>query len=178
MISIDDWTKPHDADEFRRALGNFATGITIVTGVTTQGARFGLTASSFQPVSLSPPLVLYGVRKQAASCDLVKESGRFCVNVLGAAHADLAKRFAAPIADRFADRDWHMSEGGCPTLPDAIAVFDCQLWTTYDGGDHDIVIGKVEALRCPHEGKPLLRFRGEFHPIGLPDHLFCGKAIP
>jgi flavin reductase (DIM6/NTAB) family NADH-FMN oxidoreductase RutF len=166
MSRASDWITPEDPAAFRQALSCFATGITIVTGVTTEGHRFGLTASSFQPVSLAPPLVLYSIRKGAASVRLVKESGQFCVNVLRHGHADLAKRFAAPIADRFAGLDWHAGDLGCPVLPDAMASFECRLWATYDGGDHEIVVGEVVALRRAPDGEPLLAFRGEFRPIG------------
>ncbi|WP_045835496.1 flavin reductase family protein [Hyphomicrobium sp. 99] len=165
MTSADDWISPDDPLDLRKALACFATGITIITGTTEEGARFGLTASSFQPVSLTPPLVLYSVRKGAASVDLVKGSGSFCVNVLRHEHVELAKRFAAPIADRFEGLEWYRGSLGCPVLPDAIATFECRLWTTYDGGDHEIVVGEVAKMRRAPEGNPLVFFRGEFHPI-------------
>jgi flavin reductase (DIM6/NTAB) family NADH-FMN oxidoreductase RutF len=170
------WVTPEDPMELRRTLGCFATGITIVTGTTSEGVRFGLTASSFQALSLAPPLVLYSVRKSAASVGLVKSSGRFCVNVLRHEHADLAKRFAAPIPDRFADREWHTSELGNPMLPDAMASFDCHLWTTYDGGDHEIIVGEVAAIRRAGKDDPLLCFQGEFHPIGSSRNTVCEKV--
>jgi flavin reductase (DIM6/NTAB) family NADH-FMN oxidoreductase RutF len=165
MMAVQDWVTPEDPVDLRQALGCFATGITIITGVTAGGARFGLTASSFQPVSLKPPLVLYSIRKGAASIGLVKSSGYFCVNVLRHEHAELAKRFAAPVADRFEGLEWYSGCLGCPVLPDAIASFECRLWTTYDGGDHEIVVGEVAKLRRARDGNPLVYFRGEFHPI-------------
>lgn len=165
-FAMTNWMTADDPQEFKQALSCYATGITIVTGVTQEGVRFGLTASSFQTVSLTPPLVLYSVRRGAASINLVKQSGRFCVNVLRHDHAELARRFAAPIPDRFAGCDWHSSARGNPILPDAIATFDCQLWTTYDGGDHEIIIGEVQAIRRTADGEPLVCFRGEFRPIG------------
>lgn len=164
-FAMSNWMTADDPQEFKQALGCFATGITIITGVTVEGVRFGLTASSFQTVSLAPPLVLYSVRRGAASIKLVKDSGRFCVNVLRHEHADLALRFASPIADRFEGREWHTSERGSPILPDAIASFDCNVWRMYDGGDHEIIIGEVAAIRRSHEGDPLLSFRGQLRPI-------------
>lgn len=121
--------------------------------------------------------MLYSVRRGAASINLVKASGRFCVNVLAHEHVELALRFAAPIPDRFAGCDWHTSERGNPILPDALATFDCRLWKTYDGGDHEIIIGEVAAIRRSAEGKPLVSFHGEFHPIGHPP-LNARKANP
>lgn len=165
MSVADDWISPDDPLDLRNALSCFATGITIITGTTEEGTRFGLTASSFQPVSLTPPLVLYSVRKGAASVDLVKGSGSFCVNVLRHEHAELAKRFAAPIADRFEGLEWVRGSLGCPVLPDAIAAFECSLWANYDGGDHEILVGKVVKMRRAPKGNPLVYFRGEFHPI-------------
>lgn len=165
MMAANDWTTPGDPVDFRQALGCFPTGITIITGLTDNGIRFGLTASSFQSVSLAPPLILYSVRRGAASIDLVKSSGTFCVNVLRDDHAELAKRFAAPVPDRFRGVEWKSGSLGCPVLPDAIANFECRLWATYDGGDHEIVIGEVVALKRAPDGNPLVYFRGEFHPI-------------
>jgi flavin reductase (DIM6/NTAB) family NADH-FMN oxidoreductase RutF len=165
MMGANGWITPEDPVDLRQALSCFATGITIVTGVTDAGVRFGLTASSFQSVSLTPPLILYSIRKGAASIGLVKSSGTFCVNVLRHEHADLAKRFAAPVEDRFDGIEWNYGCLGCPALPDAIASFECRLWATYDGGDHEIVVGEVAALRRAREGSPLVYFRGEFHPI-------------
>lgn len=159
------WHAPDDPAGYRQALGCFATGITVVTGTAADGRRFGLTASSFQSVSLAPPLVLYSIRKGAASVDLVKAAGRFCVNVLRSDHAEIARRFAAPVADRFAGLDWQEGHLGCPALPQAIAAFECTLWATYDGGDHEIVVGEVQAMRRAPDGDPLIFFRGEFRPI-------------
>jgi len=165
MSGADGWITPEDPAEFRAALGCFATGLTIVTGAMSDGTRFGLTASSFQAVSLTPPLVLYSVRKNAASVEFVKGSGLFCINVLGHEHSDLAHRFAAPVADRFAGLNWTTGDLGCPVLPDAIANFECRLWATYDGGDHVIFVGEVVALRRAVEGGPLVFFRGEMHSL-------------
>jgi flavin reductase (DIM6/NTAB) family NADH-FMN oxidoreductase RutF len=166
MTFKSDWITSNDPVSLRHALASFPTGITIVTGVTPAGIRFGLTASSFQSVSLSPPLILYSIRKGAASIELIKTSQRFCVNVLRESHAHLATRFAAPLEDRFAGLDWHESTLGLPVLPDAIVNFECRLWAMYDGGDHEIVVGQVSALRHVHEADPLVRFRGEFRAIG------------
>jgi flavin reductase (DIM6/NTAB) family NADH-FMN oxidoreductase RutF len=176
MSATASWTPPADPAEFKRTLGCFPTGITIVTGITIEGVKFGLTASSFQAVSLTPPLVLYSVRKGAASIGLVKASGRFCVNVLRHEHAELAKRFGAPISDRFAGRDWHESGLGNPVLPDAIASFDCNLWASYDGGDHEIIVGEVTSIQRAGNADPLVCFQGQFYPIGRPLSTECEKV--
>lgn len=166
MAKAMNFIRPEDPLAFRQALGSFATGLTIVTGQRAEGERFGLTASSFQSVSLSPPLVLYSIRKNAASIPLLLQAGSFCVNVLGEGHGDLARRFASPVADRFDGIDWERGALGGWVLPDAIAVFECRLWSTYDGGDHLIVVGEVEDMYRAPQGNPLLFFQGEFRPIG------------
>lgn len=150
---------------FREVLGQFCTGLTIVTGQTPDGSRFGLTASSFQTLSLDPPLVLYSVRREAASVAQVKAAGGFCVNVLREVHGELARRFGSPVPDRFAGQDWLQTPQGGWALPDALAVLECRLWTTYEGGDHEIIVGEVTHMHRA-EGKPLLYFRGQFLNIG------------
>lgn len=154
-----------DPKAFREVLGQFCTGLTIVTGQLPGGSRFGLTASSFQALSLDPPLVLYSVRREAASVDLVRRAGGFCVNVLRDHHGPLARRFGSPVEDRFAGEVWHQSPSGAWRLPDAIAALDCRLWNICEGGDHVIIIGEVTAM-SRSDGDPLLFFRGEFRPIG------------
>lgn len=161
-----DFHAPADPTAFRQILGNFATGLTIVTGQLPDGTRFGLTASSFQTLSLDPPLVLYSVRRTAASVELVQRAKGFCVNVLRDGHAPLAQRFGSPVEDRFAGHDWERSPGGAWVLPDAIAVLECRLWETYEGGDHVIIVGEVTSMGRGEEGDPLLFFRGQFRPIG------------
>jgi 3-hydroxy-9,10-secoandrosta-1,3,5(10)-triene-9,17-dione monooxygenase reductase component len=154
-----------DPRAFRDVLGHFCTGLTVITGQLPDGSRFGLTASSFQALSLEPPLVLYSVRREAASVAMVKAAGGFCVNVLGDTHSDIARRFGSAVEDRFAGMEWHRSPSGSWIVPDAIAVLECRLWKTYEGGDHIIIIGEVTHERRA-VGNPLLFFRGEFRPIG------------
>lgn len=154
-----------DPKAFREVLGHFCTGLTIVTGQSAEGNRFGLTASSFQSLSLDPPLVLYSVRREAASVGQVKAAGGFCVNVLREGQAPLARRFGSPVEDRFAGQDWLQTPNGGWALPDALAVLECRLWSTYDGGDHEIIIGEVMHMHRA-EGNPLLYFRGQFLHIG------------
>jgi flavin reductase (DIM6/NTAB) family NADH-FMN oxidoreductase RutF len=162
----DGWIAADDPAAYRQGLSCFATGITVVTGETPDGLLFGLTASSFQSVSLEPPLVLYSVRRGAASIALVKRSGRFAVNVLAEDQGELAQRFASPVPDRFAGVDWYLGPYGSPVIGGSLATFECRHWATYDGGDHVIIVGEVEGYRREPSGTPLLFFRGQFRPIG------------
>lgn len=146
----------------KRAFGSFATGITIVTGMRPDGEPFGLTASSFQAVSLAPPLVLYNVQRGAASLNFLAESRVFCANVLRHDQAWMARQFAERRPDRFSGVEYTPGLDACPLIEGALATFECRLWNTYDGGDHVIVIGNVVRQHCVEEGEPLVYFRGGF----------------
>lgn len=151
-----------DVTTLKRAFGSFATGITIVTGLRPDGAPFGLTASSFQAVSLAPPLVLYNVQRGAASLEFLAQRRAFCANVLRHDQAWMARQFAERRPDRFSGVDWKPGHCGCPLIDGALARFECRLWNTYDGGDHVIVIGNVVRQSHAEEGEPLVYFRGAF----------------
>ena len=96
----------------------------------------------------------------------MRTAERFCVNVLGDSHGPIALRFGSPVEDRFEGGQWVQSPNGSWVLPDAIAVPECRLWNTHEGGDHTIIVGEVSHMGCASEGNPLLFFRGEFRPIG------------
>ncbi len=149
-----------DPRELRRALGRFATGITVVT--TRAGGKLeGLTANSFSSVSLDPPLVLWSLREQAASLPGFMESGWFAVNVLGSHQHHLSHHFAAEQTDKFAGIAWGAGLGGCPVLAESLACFECSVFNRVPAGDHVIFIGKVERL-THRDGEPLLFSSGEY----------------
>lgn len=156
------------APEFRAALGMFATGVTIVTARTAEGELIGLTANSFNSVSLDPPLVLWSLARAAASMPAFSTGSHYAINVLGADQHDLAKRFAAKGLDRFADVAFMEGVGGAPLLSGAAASFECFNRSRYEEGDHVIFVGEVE--RCSHRvgASPLLFHGGKFyteHPL-------------
>lgn len=156
------------APEFRAALGMFATGVTIVTARTAEGGLIGLTANSFNSVSLDPPLVLWSLAKAAASMPAFSTGSHYAINILGADQHDLAKRFAAKGQDRFADVAFVEGVGGAPLLSGAAASFECFNRSRYEEGDHVIFVGEVE--RCSHRAgaSPLLFHGGKFyteHPL-------------
>lgn len=157
-----------DQGEFRRALGQFATGVTIVTAIA-DGEPVGLAANSFTSVSLDPPLVLFAVARSSGTWPRIEAARRFAVNILGEHQEEISRVFASKGADRFAAVDWHRGVGGSPVLHDTLAYLDCEFWAEYDGGDHIIVVGRVLDLGVTHEGGPLLYFRGRYgriHPDG------------
>ena len=154
--------------EFRAALGMFATGVTIVTARTAEGKLFGLTANSFNSVSLEPPLVLWSLARAAASLSAFSAGSHYAINILGADQHDLARRFATREVDRFADVAFVQGVGGAPLLSGAAATFECFNRSRYEEGDHVIFVGEVE--RCSHRAgaSPLLFHGGKFyteHPL-------------
>ncbi|XPG43183.1 flavin reductase family protein [Variovorax sp. KK3] len=155
-------------DEFRAALGMFATGVTIVTARAANGRLVGLTANSFNSVSLAPPLVLWSLARSAASMAALSTGSHYAINILGADQKSLAERFATKDVDRWAEVDFTEGLGGAPVLAGAAASFECFNRSRYDEGDHVIFVGEVE--RCTHSpgASPLLFHGGRFyteHPL-------------
>ncbi|MFF5975609.1 flavin reductase family protein [Streptomyces sp. NPDC012769] len=157
---------PVDPAEFRRVLGNFASGVTIVTALDEEGPA-GFACQSFASLSLDPPLVAFMVARTSTTWPRIARAGRFCVNVLGAGQGALCRAFAVSGADKFAGVDWTPAPAtGSPRLPDAPAWIDCVIATVHTGGDHLIVVGRVEALGATEDGEPLLFHRGQFGRFG------------
>ncbi len=145
--------------EFRAALGMFATGVTIVTARDEAGQPIGLTANSFNSVSLDPPLVLWSLSRRAGSIGAFSAGSHYAVHILAAEQRELAERFAQRHADRFDGLVVAEGAGGAPILPNVAAVFECFNRSRYAEGDHTIFVGEVE--RCWHrEGASPLIFHG------------------
>ncbi len=145
-------------DDFKRAMAQFASGVTVVT-TRYGGVPVGVTASSFTSLSLDPPLVLVCLAKRLFTHKAIAESGVFAVNVLGAHQVELGMRFAGmrpEIKDRFADLHTTTAVTGSPLLPDTLAWVDCTVWAMYDGGDHTIFVGEVQDLAVSDLDRPLL----------------------
>ena len=154
--------------EFRAALARFATGVTIVTARTPTGTLIGLTANSFNSLSLGPPLVLWSLAQAAGSMPALSTGTHYAINVLGADQQDLAERFASKRADRWTGVAFTDSACGAPLLTGAAASFECFNRSRYEEGDHVIFVGEVE--RCSHRAgaAPLLFHGGKFyteHPL-------------
>ncbi len=154
--------------DFRLALGMFATGVTIVTARGADGGLLGLTANSFNSVSLEPPLVLWSLAKAAGSMAEFSAGSHYAINILAADQHALALRFSAKGVDRWADVAYSTSRSGAPLLDGAAATFECFNRSRYDEGDHVIFVGEVE--HCAHRvgASPLLFHGGKFyteHPL-------------
>jgi flavin reductase (DIM6/NTAB) family NADH-FMN oxidoreductase RutF len=152
---------PITNDEFRAALGNFASGITVVTTKDAAGILHGITVSAFSSLSLEPRLVLICVEKTTASHYAFLESGIFTVNILSEGQEAISEQFAAPFLDKFEDIDFEIGEMGLPVLKGALGVIECELRDAFDGGDHSIFVGEIKHIDI-REGKPLVYFQGEY----------------
>lgn len=161
MASVATSASVGDPRQLRQALGRFATGVAVITTRAADGKLEGLTANSFSSVSLDPPLVLWSLRKSAPSFDSFRGSGHFAVNVLGRHQHRHCRHFATPAPDKFAEVPHHAGLGGCPLLPGCLASFECSLHSVVDGGDHVILIGRVERAAYT-EGEPLIFSGGSF----------------
>ncbi|MGI5186199.1 flavin reductase family protein [Dactylosporangium sp. CA-152071] len=157
-----------DPKMLRRALGAFATGVTVVTvgGVTAHG----MTANSFSAVSLDPPLVSICVGRQAIMHSSLEKVGAFAVSVLSSEQEDLARYFAnqrRPLGwEQFDAVDWSPGANtGAPLVDGALAHFECEVWRTYDGGDHTIFVGRVLSMGRTVDDEALLFLYGRFHHL-------------
>jgi flavin reductase (DIM6/NTAB) family NADH-FMN oxidoreductase RutF len=133
-------------DELRRALGRFVTGVTIVTCRDADGNAVGLTANSFNALSLDPPLVLWSLRVSSSSIAAFTGATHFAVNVLAADQVELSRLFARPSSAKFEAGDWTDGQGGAPLLAGCVAVFECRRHSHHPAGDHLLFIGEVERL--------------------------------
>jgi flavin reductase (DIM6/NTAB) family NADH-FMN oxidoreductase RutF len=162
-----DTAQPFAPRTLRDAFGCFATGVTVVTGRGTDGVSVGLTANSFTSLSLDPPLLLFCPAKSASALPALRETKRFAINVLHRDSESVANRFATRNVDRFADAVWEDWDG-LPILGDALASFACTLHAEHDGGDHIIMVGRIDRLRFEHVRDPLLYVKGRYRQVDAP----------
>ncbi len=146
-----------DPREFRATLGTFTTGVTIITARGADGLPVGVTANSFNSVSLDPPMVLWSLAKSSRSLQAFQQAGHFAVHILSAGQEELSNRFARSGADKFSGVDLGEAAGGAPLLPDCSARLQCLTSFVYEGGDHLIFVGEVVAFN--RSGLPPLVFQ-------------------
>jgi flavin reductase (DIM6/NTAB) family NADH-FMN oxidoreductase RutF len=154
--------KRFDRRDYRNALGQFATGVTIITARANDGRGIGLTVNSFTSVSLDPPLVLWCLSRQATDFTHFHAASRFAVNVLSARQHHHSRQFATTLADKFAGVESEDAPDGSPLLKGATAHFICHVTGRFDGGDHVIIVGEVEEYRW-NGGEPLVFHSGRYH---------------
>ena len=159
---------PISQEEFRAALGRFASGVTVVTTKDALGELHGITVSAFCSVSLQPPMVLICIEKTAGSHPAVEESAIFVVNVLREGEAEISELFASQRPEKFELIKWTAGIEGVPALDDALATLECRVKFSYHGGDHSIFVGEVENVSV-NDGEPLLYFRSSYGKF-IPDN--------
>ena len=147
-----------DSAHFRQALSQFATGVTVITTRLADGSFRGLTASSFNSVSLEPPLVLWSLSGKANSLPIFSGNSHYVINVLSAGQEELARRFSRRSENPFASTDYELSRTGQPILKGVAAWFECHNRSRYPEGDHVIFVGEVE--ECAVHPQPALVFHG------------------
>lgn len=146
---------------FRAALGQFATGVTVVTTRAENGERIGLTANSFNSASLDPPMVLWSLKNDSSNFDVFAAASHFAVNVLAAEQVAVSRRFSRFAEDRFAGLECREGVGGVPVIAGCAADFQCRSVHRYSGGDHAIFVGEVLDFNI-HERTPLVFHRGDY----------------
>lgn len=150
-----------DKNAFRRALSCFATGIGVVTTVDKSGEKVGITISSFNSVSLDPPLILWSIGLDSMSYDVFTSADYFAVHILARHQEALCDRFAQKGNDKFSNLQCHDGLHGVPVLPEFVACFECSTEHIYPGGDHKIVVGRVNRFE-ERDVEPLIYYRSRF----------------
>lgn len=153
-----------DVQEFRRCLGKFATGVTVVTCADDTGKPFGITANSFSSVSLEPRLVLWNIAKVSNSLQAFLQAEFFAINILAADQQDLSNHFARSDHTLFDAVDLKRSPENVPLLSGTLATLLCRTYQTHDCGDHIIIVGEVGEMAST-DAKPLLFFGGGYRGI-------------
>ena len=162
-------TRPDPALDFRRALGQFATGVAVVTCAGRDGRSWGVTVNSFSSVSLVPRLVLWSLQRTAPSRAAFEVAPGFAIHVLSDAQRELSDRFCRPAPDKFAALDLGRNAEGAPVLEGCLARLECRLHRWHDGGDHVIFVGEV-ARWTTAPGRPLVFHAGAYQGLA-PDLL-------
>jgi flavin reductase (DIM6/NTAB) family NADH-FMN oxidoreductase RutF len=152
------------SEEFRRACGRFATGVTIATVFDKEGIPHGLTVSSFTSVSLHPPLILICLGHAVTVIEAFRAAQYFGINVLSDSQQKLSEKFARKGHDRFGGVEWERGESGVPLLPDVIAAIECKIQQRFTSGDHDIFVGEMVRGRVA-EGEPLIYFASHYRQL-------------
>ena len=151
-----------DQTAFRQTMGNFATGVVVVTGLP-DGEPVGFAAQSFVSLSLEPPLVAFSPGKSSSSWPRIRQSGSFGINILGQDQQDVCVDMAQSETDKFANVSWRSGTTGAPMLEDVLAFVECSIEAEHDAGDHTIVVGRVLGhQRVRNQAAPLLYFRSAY----------------
>lgn len=171
-VPVDSGDPAADSRAFRQCLGQFTTGVGVMTA-RSGGTCVGLTANSFSSLSLDPPLVLWSLSRTSRSFEAFSTSEAFTVNILAAEQISLSQNFASKKDDKFEGVEWFDGETGAPVLGGVVAYFECERHACIDGGDHVIMVGRVRHF-ARFDRQPLLYAQGRYavagdHPDAKPD---------
>lgn len=161
-------TQTIDPVAFRETLGHYPTGVAVVTGIDADGAPAGMVVGSFTSVSLDPPLVAFLPTRDSGSFARLRTGKTFCVNVLASDQEPTCRRFASRTPDKFEGVSWTPAPGGAPILDGAVSWIECTFEDVRDGGDHYIVLGRVQDLSVARRALPLLFFQGGYGRFSPP----------
>ncbi|MET0220265.1 MAG: flavin reductase family protein [Tardiphaga sp.] len=154
-----------DTRAFRRALGQFATGVAVITAQGANGDALGMTMSSFNSVSVDPPLILFSIDRKASSLPAMTEARGYAVNILGRDQEHLSNKFARSLGDKWSAVEHTLGIEAAPLIAGALAHFECVPYAHYDGGDHVIFVGRVLQFTAHPGGEPLIFYRGAYRGL-------------
>ncbi|MNO81795.1 p-hydroxyphenylacetate 3-hydroxylase, reductase component [compost metagenome] len=154
-----------DASQFRAALGQFPTGVAVITAQDSESRPLGITMSSFNSVSINPPLVLFSLDRRALSLESMQGASHYAVNVLSKEQVELSNKFSRAMQDKWENVDFETRGTGTPLLTGALAHFECKPYAHYDGGDHVIFVGEVVNFTSSNHSAPLVFCRGRYAEI-------------
>ncbi len=155
---------PISRDEFRHALGRFASGVTVVTTKDAEGNLHGITVSAFCSVSLDPPLILVCIDKNTGSHYALGQTDSFVVNILRDDQQYISDRFASYLPNKFEVVEYHSGIDDLPVLENVLANLECRLVNAHDNGDHTIFVGEIEKATV-NDGKPLIYWHGNYKQL-------------
>jgi flavin reductase (DIM6/NTAB) family NADH-FMN oxidoreductase RutF/DNA-binding IclR family transcriptional regulator len=171
-------TSPENAAWFRYVLGQYPTGVTLITAAPEGGDRAGMVVGTFSSVSLDPPLVSFMPDVRSTSWPKIREAGSFCANILTSGQQDVCSAFSRKAEDRFTANSWADTPSGSPRLQAAAAWVDCDIVDVIRAGDHDIVIGRVKGLGVGSSKElPLLFLRGGYGSFSIPSIISPATAL-
>lgn len=156
--------------ELRKALGQFATGVTVVTTRAADGSPVGLTVNSFTSVSLDPPLVLYCPARTLRAVETYASARFFSASILGAGQKRLSDLFARQAESKWESIGHRIGETGAPLIPEALASFECENHAVHEAGDHLVVLGHVRAVHLRESADPLIFFRSRYRGLSQSEH--------
>lgn len=164
------------ADTFRKVLGHYPTGVSVVTGNVAGDGPVGLVVGTFTSLSLEPALVSFMPAKSSSSWPKIQSTGAFCVNVLGVDQAEVCRQFSMRGGRKFDGVDWRPGATGSPILSGSVAWVDCRIEQVFDTGDHQIVVGRVVDLRVESDELPMTFLRGGYAQLQLPELSVASEA--